>query len=94
MTPWYPLDDGVDECYTSVNTEGTRHGHCGFDGSQYIPCLEKYEYHNNYVKCTFNYLFNRNAFCGQVQCEDGGILHTTSGELVRTILHSPSYICK
>ncbi|CAI8051412.1 Disintegrin and metalloproteinase domain-containing protein 33 [Geodia barretti] len=72
----FGTNDAIDECYTLLNTRGSESGHCGFDGTQYKPCLE------------------RNAFCGQLQCEDGGILQTTAGDHKRTRLPSSSFICK
>ena len=36
----------------------------------------------------------RNAFCGQIQCEDGGTLETTPGIEVKYSLPSYSFVCR
>jgi disintegrin and metalloproteinase domain-containing protein 12 len=37
----FGTNDGIDECYTEVNTQGTVYGHCGFDDTQYLPCIAR-----------------------------------------------------
>ena len=48
-------DKGVDECFTSYNTEGQYYGNCGTDGTNYIPCSSRYEnitihMHHTYIE--------------------------------------------
>lgn len=48
---WGPSGQSTDQCYTK-NTEGTRHGNCGYN-----------RFENEYLKCK-----PENAMCGMVHC--------------------------
>jgi hypothetical protein len=37
-------DKGVDECFSSYNTEGNYFGNCGSDGTNFIGCSSRYDW--------------------------------------------------
>ena len=48
-------DKGVDECFSSYNTEGNYFGNCGSDGTNFIGCSTRYEdKHCNYIYTIVN----------------------------------------
>ena len=72
--------------YTSVFVEYIKLSVC-YNCSSFFMAIV-----HTYPKCI--YTLCRNAFCGQIQCEDGGMLKTTPGQAVKYNLVSLSFLCK